>query len=452
MTEAYWDSIEDLYIGDGFYRDSNESMDSRRIDWYNPWALHLYGLFLISPLVNSRPEDKARADRVKERARTFAKHCQHWFSDTGSCIPYGRSLIYRHCAAAFWGALAVANVEALPWGIMRSIYLQNLRWWGTQPICRNGDGVLSLGYSYPNQLICERYSCAGSPYWAMKAFLPLALPADHPFWTAVELPIESRESISSSQIAGMVFNHQPNHTVLLVSGPGTSQSMRGVPEKYQKFAYSTRYGFSVESDPLGYKMGAFDSMIAFSDDNVHYRVREHSVKARLAGDWLYSVWNPWKDVQVETWLIPQGPWHVRVHRILSQRDLSSVEGAFAAPRTDFDGDIRAAEDGRASVASALGDFVGIVDDSKPARIARVIAPHGNTSVMFPRTWVPQLQGTIVAGELMVFACAVLAGPDGERMQSMFGAMPSIPTVDECEALFSSSGLDIEICKEIKSNV
>jgi hypothetical protein len=34
MTEAYWNSIEELYIDDGFYRDSNEANDSRRIDWY----------------------------------------------------------------------------------------------------------------------------------------------------------------------------------------------------------------------------------------------------------------------------------------------------------------------------------------------------------------------------------------------------------------------------------
>ena len=448
MTEAYWDSIEDLYVGDGFYRDSNEAVDSRRIDWYNPWALHLYSLFLISPVADSRPEDKARADRIKERARIFAKHCRNWYDETGSNIPYGRSLIYRHCAAAFWGALAVANVEALPWGVMKGYYCRSLRWWSTQPISRNGDGVLSLGYSYPNQLITERYSCAGSPYWAMKAFLPLALPADHPFWTAAELPIDSREPITSSHIAGMVFSHQPNHTVLLVSGPGTSQVMRGVPEKYQKFAYSTRYGFSVESEPLGFKMGAFDSMIAFSDDGVHYRVREHCVKAKIAGDWLYSVWNPWKDVTVETWLITHGPWHIRVHRILSQRALSSVEGAFAAPRTDFGSDIRSAEGGRASVRSTLGDFVGIVDDSKSARLARVMAPHGNTSLMFPSTWVPQLQGTILANEVVVLACAVLAGPDGERMQAMFGETPLTPTVDKCEAIFSSSGHDIEICKEI----
>jgi hypothetical protein len=284
----------------------------------------------------------------------------------------------------------------------------------------------------------------------MKAFLPLALPANHPFWTSSELPMEmdSRDSVSSSHTAGMVFTHQPGHTMLLVSGPGTSQLMRGIPEKYQKFAYSTRYGFSVESDPLGFKMGAFDSMIAFSDDDIHYRVREHCVRAAIAGDCLYSVWRPWKDVDVETWLLPRGPWHIRVHRIRSPRDISSIEGSFAAPRTDFDGDTILVEEGSGSVMSALGDFVMIMDGSISARTARVIAPHGNTSVMFPRTLIPQLQGKIRANEVAVFGCAVLAGPDGERMRSVSRSPPRIPTVEECEEVFGKSGIDVAICKDI----
>jgi hypothetical protein len=245
----------------------------------------------------------------------------------------------------------------------------------------------------------------------------------------------------------MVFTHQPGHTTLLVSGPGTDMVMRGVPEKYQKFAYSSRYGFSVESDALGFRTAAFDSMIAFSDDNVHYRVREYCDKAVLAGSCLYSLWRPWKDVQVETWLIPRGPWHIRIHRIRSAMNLTSIEGGFAAPHTDGDGDSRMINEGSASVVSALGDFVGICDCSIPSRSARVIAPHGNTSLMFPRTLVPQLQGKIQANEVTIFACVVLAGPHGSRLQHMFKAVPSIPTIDECEALIQELGVEVEICKD-----
>ncbi|KAL1968628.1 hypothetical protein VTN77DRAFT_1454 [Rasamsonia byssochlamydoides] len=448
MTEEYLRDLESLYIGDGWYRDGGDKDDSRRIDYYNAFAMHYYGL--IYAVYRSR--DKARGDRFRERARLFARHFLHWFADSGSNVPYGRSLIYRHAIAAFWGALAVADEEALPWGVMKGLYLRNLRWWASQPISRLDDGLLTLGYAYPNQLITERYSSTGSPWWAMKAFAPLALPPDHPFWTAEELPMPQREPVYADSIAGMVFVHQPDHTVMLVSGPGTPQLMRGIPEKYNKFAYSSRYGFSVESDAaLGFKMGAFDSMIALSDDHKHYRVREHCNTAMLAGDVLFSRWSPWNDVHIETWLIPSGLWHIRVHRITSARALSTIEGGFAAPRTDFSKDQTAADNAAASAAaqviSTLGDFSGIIDASTPRRSARVIAPHGNTNVMFPRTFVPQLLGDVQANVSTVFACAVLAGPDASTLQTAWSSPPTSPTVDQLEKLLAKKGVVVEITKE-----
>ncbi|KAL1984895.1 hypothetical protein VTN96DRAFT_8554 [Rasamsonia emersonii] len=441
MTEEYLRDLESLYIGDGWYRDGGDKGDTRRIDYYNPFAMHYYGLIYAV----HRPRDKARGDRFRERARLFARHFLHWFADSGANVPYGRSLIYRHAVAAFWGALAVANEEALPWGVMKGLYLRNLRWWASQPISRLDDGLLTLGYAYPNQLLTERYSSTGSPWWAMKAFAPLSLPADHPFWTAEELPMPERDAVYTDPIVGMVFMHQPDHTVMLVSGPGTPQLMRGIPEKYNKFAYSSRYGFSVESDALGFSIGAFDSMIALSDDGRHYRVREHCDTAILAGDVLFSRWRPWDDVQIETWLVPSGLWHIRVHRILSARRLSTIEGGFAAPRTDFARDEISTESASAQVISTLGDFSGIVDASTPRRSARVIAPHGNTNVMFPRTFVPQLLGDVQANTPTVFACAVLAGP-ASAVRTASSSPPTVPAVDQLEKLLEK-GTVVEITKE-----
>ena len=230
MTEDYLLHLESLYIGDGWYRDGDNFGDDRRIDYYNPWAMHTYGLLYAKYC----PTDAERGMRFISRARQFAHHFQHWFADTGANIPYGRSLVYRFCAVAFWAALALVDEEALPWGIMKGLYLRNLRWWATQPISRSGDGLLTAGYAYPNQLIGERYSSSGSPYWAMKAFLALALPETHPFWSADELPITGRNEIVPSTTSGMVFIHQPNHTILLVSGLETGLQMRGMPEKYKK--------------------------------------------------------------------------------------------------------------------------------------------------------------------------------------------------------------------------
>lgn len=443
-TEEYLDDMESLYMSDGWYRDGEDPGDTRRIDYYNPFAMHYYGMFYAV----HRPADKARGDRFKERAREFAPAFLHWFADTGSNVPYGRSLSYRQCVASYWGYLAVAGIEALPWGVIKGVYLRNLRWWASQPVSRR-DGILTLGYAYPNSFMAERYLSTGSPYWAMKAFSPLCLPADHPFWAAEELPMPKRPEVASFPVPGLVFTHAPGHTVMFVAGPDSNKVMRFVPEKYEKFAYSTRYGFSVESDARGFDSGAFDSMIAFSDDDAHYRVREHCEAAQIAGNITYTVWHPWADVNVETWLIPYQEWHVRIHRIKSPRRLSTIEGGFAGPKADLNLDTISTDDGAAYALTKAGDFTGIMDFSaSPGRTARVNKPHGNTSVMFPRTLVPQLRGVVEPNETRVFQCVVVAGPDGAAAKEAWSqaANSPIPTIQELEQTFKSSGRVIDIVK------
>lgn len=51
---------------------------------------------------------------------------------------------------------------------------------------RDPAGLLTLGYGYAQPALAEQYNAPGSPYWALKAFLPLAVPAEHPFWTSPE--------------------------------------------------------------------------------------------------------------------------------------------------------------------------------------------------------------------------------------------------------------------------
>jgi hypothetical protein len=442
MTEEYLEDLEELYMDDGWYRDGGSPGDARRIDYYNPFAMHYYSLIYAV----YRPQDKERAQRFRERARLFAKHFIHWFADTGANVPFGRSLIYRHAVAAFWGALATAGEQPLPWGVMKGIYLRNLRWWAKQPITRFSDGLLTLGYAYPMFGVTEQYNSSGSPWWSMKAFAPLSLPADHPFWASEELPMPNRDEIHACSVSGTVLIHQPNHTILFPAGPTTSHLMRSVAEKYNKFAYSSRYGFSVESDERGYRLGVFDNMIAFSDDQKHYRVREYAETASLAGDILYCIWKPWEDVQVETWVIPSNPWHIRVHRIMSPRTLFTTEGGFAAPKTDRNKDQKLVDSSSAQVISVIGDMSGIRDFSRPSRAPRVNTPHGNTNVMFPRILIPQLVGKVEAGVPTTLSCAVLAGPDGAFLASTWANPPKIPPVSELSTLVAERGVVIDITK------
>ena len=41
------------------------------------------------------------------------------------------------------------------------------------------------------------------------------------------------------------------------------------------------------------------------------------------------------DVTVETWLVPAGRWHIRLHEVTTPRRLEAVEGGFAIAKPDF---------------------------------------------------------------------------------------------------------------------
>ncbi|ANB15762.1 hypothetical protein AWJ20_3406 [Sugiyamaella lignohabitans] len=430
ITERNLEDMEEYYLKDGWYGDGP---DKQAIDYYNPWAFHFYGL-MYSKLY---PEDTKRNAIYHERVKKFVNEFIHWFSDDGAALPFGRSLVYKWCCGSFWGALAFADQELLPWGVLKGLYLRHLRWWSKQPISRASSGLMSLGFSYPNAIVCERYNSPQSPYWGGKIFFPLALPADHPFWTAEELPIP-RPQHKALPVPGMVFSHYPKNTVALVSGPYQNGSyVRFQGEKYCKFAYSTRYAFSVEVNDRNFVDATLDNMIAFSEDGDGYRFRTKTPVARIAGDILYSKWNPWKNVNVETWQIPAGKWHVRVHRILSDRDLITVEGGFAISAVEAAKDLTRVTDKNTAYVVNKEDFSGIVDLTGQ-REGITTTPEPSTNLYFPKTLVPQLKGTIKANTVTILACAVIAQPDVTLVDTEWKSVPKAPAEEELEHIIKTS--------------
>ncbi|MEO8532078.1 MAG: DUF2264 domain-containing protein, partial [Deltaproteobacteria bacterium] len=419
----YLDELEPFHLGQGWYRDG----PVKRIDHYTPFALHFYGL-IYAELAGDAP----RAALYRDRARDFAPDIRHWFADDGAALPFGRSLTYRFACGGFWGALAFAGVEALPWGEIKGYYMRHLRWWADKPIA-DRDGVLSVGYGYPNLMMSESYNSAGSPYWAMKAFLPLALPADHPFWQAEELPAPMFDAPHPLPSPGMVAMHQPGNTTILCVGQEHAK-MRGAAEKYSKFVYSTRYGFSIEADDRNFNSAAFDGTLGLSDDGVHLRMRETSIEAMIAGDALYTRWRPYSDVEVETWLVPAGLWHLRYHLIKTQRPLFANEGGFAVAKADFGADQHQVTSQSAHVRTPTD--ISVIFDTFGNRTARVHSPTANTNLIHAKTLVPQLQIKLQPGETLL-SCAVLAM---RRTGSADGIPPlsAVPDLADVRARFDSN--------------
>lgn len=431
LTTQYLDELDGFYLGDGWYRDGVV----RRIDHYIPFAMHFYGLLYARLSRN----DEARAARYIERARLFAGDIRHWFDEDGGALAFGRSLTYRFACGAIWGALAYADVDALPWGEIKGYYLRHLRWWARQPIA-DRDGVLSIGYAYPNLFMSESYNSAGSPYWAFKAFFPLALPESHPFWSEPELPAPKQLHPVPLRHPGMVMMHTPGNVVALSSGQ-QNWEMRGGAEKYAKFAYSSRYAFSVEANERGYDAAAFDGALGLSDDGRHYRVREANEVAQIAGDTLFARWHPWSDVTIETWLRPAGPWHIRIHRIGTPRRLHATEGGFAVGRADASADPVLEEPGRVIVRTPT-DLSAIVDLSQPpARTGRAHRALPNTNLIFARSLVPQLRGEIPAGTT-VLVTAAIALPAGAEAEAAASRPPAAPDLAELEQLFRREGIEV----------
>jgi hypothetical protein len=328
--EADFDRIEGFHLGGGWYEDGKDGApwrDGRTGDYYVPMAFQLYSL-IYAKLAGA--EDTERCARLKERATVFAQDFQHFFAADGSALPFGRSLAYRFAQGSFWGGLAFADVEALPWPVIKGLYLRHLRWWMKQPIFSE-TGLLSVGYTYPNLIMAESYNSPGSPYWAYKAFLPLALPEDHPFWQAEEAPLPARRSVHSVAGAKLILTTDPRSREITAINPGqpTLEWPRNAPHKYSKCAYSTRFGFSVPVSVATQAEGGLDNGLSLSDDGRFFRHREQCFDGEVNDGVAFSRWNPWPDVEVRTWLLAESTGHLRVHHIRSDRKLWSLEAGFA---------------------------------------------------------------------------------------------------------------------------
>ncbi|MDH2429901.1 DUF2264 domain-containing protein [Sphaerisporangium sp. TRM90804] len=415
---ARLDRLESFALGRGWYSDG----PTAQRDYYVPFAMHYYGL-LYAALAGDR--DAARAARFRERARAFALDFEHWFTSDGAAVPFGRSLTYRFAQGAFWGALAFADVEALPWGTVKGHLMRHLRWWLRQPITDPG-GLLTLGYGYAQPALMEQYNGPGSPYWAFKAFLPLAVPADHPFWTSPEQDAPHLPEVSTQPEAGVTLMRcEEGRHVVMLSARQHHTWVRGGAAKYAKFAYSTSFGFSVPSGSYGLEQAALDSTLAFSEDGIHWRPCEVPADAEACDGLLRSRWTPWPEVEVETWLIAYPPWHIRVHRVTTGRALRSAEGGFALNR-DLPFHRFETGAGHARVESPAGAC--LIEDLAGEREGSLVQALPGTNVLSPRTVIPTLLATHEPGTHNL-TCAVL-GMAHPRPAAPWPARPGWDAVAE----------------------
>jgi len=400
------DLIESHYAGDGWYFD----YPARR-DYYTLWGFHFYSLLYAAAM---RGEDPDRCARFEERAKRIAPRFACWFDREGRGLPYGRSLTYRFAQSSFWSAMAFAGItaESLGWGEIKGLVLRNLRFWLSMPIFDRG-GALTVGYGYPNLCVAEGYNAPGSPYWALKTFSILALPENHPFWQAEEKPYTPPPVFPDTQARLLLTRDPENRQVIAyTAGNHACEHMHG-DEKYEKFAYSTQFGFSVARETSALSKGGFDSMLAVKRQGRDlWQGRSGCTSFSLKEDRLHFEWSPTEGVQIKTTIAPLGMWHIRKHRIRTEMPIDISEGAFAV-RRDWPGcrpcdrvsSVVEADETHAQVHGEFGTsaIIALAGYEK----GETVWQEPNTNLMYSRTWLPTLLGSLPAGEHTLL-CAVFA--------------------------------------------
>jgi hypothetical protein len=400
------DLIESYRRGPHWYQDGLIA----NIDYYVPWAFHTYGLMYVAANRLGLGDDR-RAAGFAERAAGFADDFVHWFGPDGAAVPYGRSLTYRFAAGSFWGALAWADVESVPWGVAKGMWLRHLRWWSDKPIS-DRDGVLSIGYSYDNRRLAESYNSAGSPYWCMKFFTGLAADGDHPFWTIDEEPQPIIAGPVVLSDAGWVVNRDAREAILVParrSPPFTF--MEQTAAKYDKLVYSSASGFAGDCEP-GFGEPITDSTIAVIDRDGERRVRTGVADTGIDGDRVWGVWTPFPDVRIVTVATADLPWQWRVHVVDTRRPIVIEETGFAVrveptPLTRR----TVSEDDHAVVTAQGDDAVSVLADVSGGRTAQVRPLPVNAHLLWTHARCPTLVADLGIGRHTLVS-AIWSGSGG----------------------------------------
>lgn len=388
MLKQDLERIDDFYLGEGWYSDGN----TKQRDYYIGFAMHFYSLIYARLMEKEDPE---RSKRYKERAALFAGDFVYWFGERGEALPFGRSLTYRFAQVSFFCALAFAGVEALPWGVIRGIVGRHFRWWFSRPIL-DGENKLTLGYAYPNLTVCEGYNSPNSPYWAFKSFLVLALPLDHPFWISEEEPLPLLEKVHVLKHPWMIMQRgDDGYVTALASGQYAEWEPVHVAEKFEKFAYSSYFGFQTPRSYYGLAQAAPDNMLAFCRDDYYFVRRRCKSVAFANGASLVSCWSPVEGIEVQTILTPEGNGHIRRHIIDARFSCTAVEGGFALAYEEPK-DVKAIqEEGRACAESLMGSSeIRLLEGSGNGR---VVFCEANVNLLYPRTVLPCLEYQIPGG-------------------------------------------------------
>jgi hypothetical protein len=415
------DMAADLATHDTFTRADGWLSDgaSRAYDHYVGWALHLY------PTLWARMA--GAADLAAPRREHDAATLDRFLTDAialvgadGSPLIQGRSLIYRFSAAAPFWVGALAGVPSLPPGRLRraaSLITGHFVEHGAP----DDDGLLTMGWHQPWRRLAQSYSGPGSPYWATKGMLGLALPADHPVWTAAEepLPSETTGVVRAMRAPGWIAVSTPSDGIVRVVNHGTDHAVEGSTiadsPLYARIGYSTATSPALDEEGWNNPVDQSVTLVDPAGRATHRTgMRTHAVRVDGDGPQQVGVAGStadvhWVDVEpghpdhgegrkgpatpagrVTVYSLVRGPWELRLSR------LDALAPAIAADQVRLRvGGWPIAGDPHAAVAGA---DVTVTGDRLRSRLTALspdttagVAEHADASPLGPKLKTPWLQ-------------------------------------------------------------
>jgi len=174
--------INEWYLGDGWYGDGPEFS----FDYYNGFVIQPMLLEIIEVMDSKKIFSPVRFDLALRRMQRYNQLIERLISPEASFPAVGRSMTYR------MGVFQPLALAAWKYGLPQTMSNGQVRNALTSVMKRmfsvegnfNKDDYLQLGFAGHQPEMADSYTNSGSLYLTSLVFLPLGLPADHPFWTS----------------------------------------------------------------------------------------------------------------------------------------------------------------------------------------------------------------------------------------------------------------------------
>lgn len=184
--------INEWYLSDGWYSDGPEFA----LDYYNSYVIHPMYIEVLEVCNANKFWTPISTKLAIKRMQRFNTFLERLISPEGTYPAFGRSVVYR--MGAFQTMALAAWKYGLPEGLsngqVRSALTAVMKNMFAVEGNFDDENYLRLGFAGHQPDLSNYYINNGSLYMTSLVYMPLGLPADHPFWTSPAEPWTSQKA------------------------------------------------------------------------------------------------------------------------------------------------------------------------------------------------------------------------------------------------------------------